>query len=213
MTENDPLTNAVAELEEDTIMQLVEDQLATGRDPLKLIELLREGMRIVGERYENGEYFLTELVFAGDLLQNAIALIKPHIKTDSAEVKGTLVIGTVKGDIHNIGKDLVATMMECEGFTVVNLGVDLPPEAFVEAAKTNNASIVGMSTLLTSGIPYMKQTVDALKAAGLIPPIKVILGGSVLYGNVEGVLNEVGAHAVGTDAVDAVKKIKELMES
>ena len=103
-------------------------------------------------------------------------------------------------------------MLACEGFTVINLGVDRPPEAFVDAAKNHNATIVAMSTLLTSGIPFMKQTVEALKAAGLIPPIKVILGGGVLYGNVAGVLKEVGAHAVGTDAVDAVKKIQQLME-
>ncbi|MHA1713526.1 MAG: cobalamin B12-binding domain-containing protein [Candidatus Ranarchaeia archaeon] len=213
MSDENKLVSAVADLDEDNILQLVEKQLAEGVNPLEIIESLREGMRIVGDRFEKGEYFLTELVFGGDLLQHAVAIIKPHLKKGSSKAKGTIVIGTVKGDIHNIGKDLVATMLECEGYTVHNLGVDLPPEAFVDAAKKYNADIIGMSTLLTSGIPFMKKTVESLKAAGLIPKTKVILGGSVLYGNVEGVLNEVGADAVATDAVDAVKKIKALMEA
>lgn len=207
------LVTAVADLQEDRIMQIINEKLKGSDPPIQLVEQLREGMKIVGARYEEGEYFLTELVFAGDLLQKAVEVIKPHLKSNEAGKDCTIVIGTVKGDIHNIGKDLVATMLECEGYQVHNIGVDLNPQEIVNAVKQHQANVLGMSCLLTAGIPYMKETVELLEKEGLRSGIKIIVGGSSLYGNVEGVMAEIKADVIGVDAVDAIRKIKDLCDA
>lgn len=199
------LSRAMAELEEEQVIALVKELLGSGVAPLEIVKALQEGMVEVGNRFERGDYFLSELVMAGEIMKGAMDILEPHLSGESAEHKGTIVIGTVRGDIHDLGKNIVVMLLKGAGYKVVDLGVDVPKEKFVEAVKETGAPLVGMSVLLTSCQGALKETIEALRAEGLNP--KVIIGGN--YVN-ETVKNHVGADYFATTASDGLKAAAEV---
>jgi corrinoid protein of di/trimethylamine methyltransferase len=198
----------IAEVEEDKTLEEVRKSLDEGTDPLTLVEALREGMSVVGDRYEAKEYFLPDLILAAETFKEAIALIGPHLQSENIATKGTVVIGTVHGDIHDIGKNIVATMLKCNGYDVHDLGVDVPPQAFVEKVSQAKAGLVAMSGLLTLAFDAMKDTVDALTEAGLRDNLKIIIGGGPVN---EKVLEYSGADAFGKDPAAAIRLAERYM--
>lgn len=192
----------IAEIEEEGTLRAVREALSEGSDPLSLVEALREGIAVVGERFAAKEYFLPDLIIASEIFKDAIGLIEPHLKGESSTSRGAIVIGTVQGDIHDIGKNLVATMLSCSGFEVHDLGVDVPPEAFVDKIRETGAKVVGMSGLLTLAFDAMKNTVEAIEEAGLRGRTKIMIGGGPVN---ETVLKYCGADAYGKDPTKAVK--------
>lgn len=198
---SDNLVTAISDLEEEKTLKLVQEQLDRGTDPMAILASCREGMVAVGKRYEAGEYFVSDLIMAGELLKQTTRLLGPQLKGDGGSSRGKVVIGTVKGDIHDIGKDIVVSLLRAGGYEVTDLGVDTPPAKFVEAVKTSGASIVGLSGLLTISFDAMKTTVAELQAAGLRSQVKVMIGGGP---TTEQVRQYVGADARGADAQAAV---------
>jgi methanogenic corrinoid protein MtbC1 len=196
---SDQLKQALSDLDEETALKLVQERLDAGEDPLAIIADCREGMADVGKRYEANEYYVSELIMAGEVFKQAMAKIGTKFQADSSAKRGSIVIGTVKGDIHDIGKDIVVSLLQAGNYNVIDLGVDTPPEKFVEAVKESGATIVGLSGLLTVSFDAMKETVAALKNAGL--PVKVMVGGGPVT---EQVRAYVGADAFGADAQAAV---------
>ncbi len=202
------LSSLIAEIEEDKTLDAVREALSQGTDPLSLVESLRDGMSVVGERFECKEYFLPDLIMAGEIFQEAIALIEPRLAGTNTAARGAVVIGTVQGDIHDIGKNLVATMLRCNGFEVYDLGVDVPPEGFVAKTRETGAGLVAMSGLLTLAFDAMKSTVEALSEAGLRGATKIMIGGGPVN---ETVLGFCGADAYGKDPTDAVRLAAEFL--
>jgi len=194
------------------VKKLAREALSRGASPNDVIErALRPAMEEAGRRFEKGEFFLAELVVAGDLFKEVMdEVLLPEIKKrgEASRKLGTVIIGTVRGDLHDIGKSIVATMLRAAGFEVIDLGVDVPPEKFVEAVKKYNADIVAMSALLTTTMLEMKNVIEALKQAGLRDRVKVIVGGAAVT---EEFAKEIGADGYGEDAVKAVKICKELL--
>jgi 5-methyltetrahydrofolate--homocysteine methyltransferase len=204
---SDPLIEMLADLREEEAIATVTSRLAAGEDHLQILESCRSAMGIVGHRFENKEYFLPDLIMAGEILRQISELIKPLL--DSSEGRqhlGTVVLGTVHGDIHYIGKNLVKFMLEANGFEVHDLGEDVPPPRFVEAIHTVQPQIVGMSGLLTIVFDAIKDTIDAIAAAGLRDQVKIMIGGSQID---ERVRAYTGADAYGSDAMAAVKLAKQ----
>lgn len=198
----------IAELEEDKTLAEVRKALDEGTDPFSLVEALREGMSVVGNRYEAKEYFLPDLILSAEIFKQSIALIEPHLKNESALSKGIVVIGTVQGDIHDIGKNIVATVLRCAGYEVHDLGVDVAPQAFVDKTRETKAGLVAMSGLLTLAFDSMKNTVDALAEAGLRNEVKVIIGGGPVN---ETVVKYSGADAYGRDPSEAVRLAEQFL--
>lgn len=198
--------NLLADLKENEVMEMVQKRLDSGEDPMKILDDGREAMAIVGKRFADGEYFLPELVFSGELLKQVSEMVKPHLK-HAVETKklGKVVIGTVAGDIHDIGLNIVEFMLDVNGFDVTNLGVDVPAEKFVETVKDTKAPIVGLSGFLTPAFDSMKDTVEALENAGLRKDIKVMIGGGQMD---EEVKKYAKADAYGKDAMAAVALAK-----
>ena len=192
----------IAAVEEERTLEEVRRALGEGADPLSLVEALRGGMTVVGEKYEAKEYFLPDLILSAEIFKEAIALIEPRLQREGIATRGTVVIGTVQGDIHDIGKNIVATLLRCNGYEVHDLGVDVPPEAFVDGALSAGAGLVAMSGLLTLAFDAMKYTVDALAAAGLRDRLKIIIGGGPVN---EKVLEYCGADAYGKDPAEAIR--------
>jgi methylmalonyl-CoA mutase cobalamin-binding domain/chain len=193
------LAMAIADLDEIKVQELVKAELAAGVSPTALLGECREGMTLIGKRFETGEYFLSDLIMAGEIFKTAAAELAARGGGAGGPAKGKVVVGTVKGDIHDIGKDIVVTMLRGAGYDVEDLGVDVAPAKFVEYARTTGATVVGLSGLLTTSFDPMKETVAALKAAGL--PVKVMIGGGPVS---EQVRVYVGADALGLDAQEAV---------
>jgi len=203
------LSTALANLEEERVRILVQQRVNGGNEPLSIVNELRQGMDIVGERYKSKEYFLSELIISGEIFKEAMALVEPLLKAGKrGEPLGRMVLGTVKGDIHNIGKDIVATLLTAAGFEVYDLGVDVPPSKFIEKLMETNASILGMSGLLTPAFESMKETVKAVAEAGLRHGIKVIIGGGIVT---EAVGRYVGADAFTDDAAEGVEICKKFV--
>lgn len=198
--------NLLADLKEDEVLKLTKERLDSGNDPVKILEDSRKAMEIVGKRFADGEYFLPELVFSGELLKQVTEMVKPHL-TQAVETKrlGTIVLGTVAGDIHDIGLNIVDFMLDVNGFEVHNLGVDVPAEKFVEKVKETKAPIVGLSGFLTPAFDAMKETVEALEKAGLRNSIKVMIGGGQMDDEVK---KYAKADAFGKDAMAAVALAK-----
>ncbi len=192
----------IAEVEEEKTLEEVRRALEEGTDPLSLVEALREGMSVVGDKYEAKEYFLPDLILSAEIFKEAIALIEPRLVKENLATKGAVVIGTVQGDVHDIGKNIVATMLKCKGYEVHDLGVDVAPQSFVEKSREIGAGLVAMSGLLTLAFASMKDTVDALTEAGLRDKVKIIIGGGPVN---EKVLEYCGADAYGKDPSEAVK--------
>ncbi len=199
---NGALATALADLEEERTSELVQRALDAGEDSLAILEQCREGMALVGKRYEENEYFLSDLILAAEIFKNCMATLQPRLATGSVKSRGTVVFGTVKGDVHDIGKNIVVALLRGNGMEVHDLGVDVPPEAIVAKVKETGASIVGLSALLTVSFEGMKDTVDALARAGLRDSVKVMVGGGPVD---ESVRRYVGADAVGRDATAAIE--------
>jgi methanogenic corrinoid protein MtbC1 len=198
--------NLLADLKEGEVLELVKQRLESGEDPMKVLDDGREAMGIVGQRFADGEYFLPELVFSGELLKQVSELVKPYL-TQAVETKrlGKIVLGTVAGDIHDIGLNIVDFMLDVNGFEVYNLGVDVPAEKFVEKTKETKAPIVGLSGFLTPAFDAMKDTVEALEKAGLRKDIKIMIGGGQMDDEVR---KYAKADAYGKDAMAAVALAK-----
>jgi 5-methyltetrahydrofolate--homocysteine methyltransferase len=203
------LTHALAELEDDRVQELVEKQIAEERSPIDILEDLKEGMDIVGKRFSENQYFLVELVMSADIFNKALGVLEPKLlETQSGEEKGKVVIGTVKGDIHYIGKDLVIAFLKSNGFEVYDLGEDVAPETFVDKLKETGAPILALSGLITTTHDVMRETIEALKAAGIRDDVKVMIGGCDVN---QEVVDHTGADAFGRDAVSAVEVAKKFM--
>jgi methanogenic corrinoid protein MtbC1 len=172
------LVSTLADLKEKEALKIVEDRLKAGEEPLKILDDARKAMEIVGKRFANNEYFIPDLVYSGEILKAITDTVKPKLsKASEAKRLGKVVFGTVAGDIHDIGKDIVVFMLDVNGFEVYDLGVDVPAQKFVEKIKESGAPVVGLSGFLTLAFDSMKQTVDAIKAAGLRDKVKVMIGG------------------------------------
>lgn len=200
------LVTALADLKEEEALKIVEEKLAAEEDPFKIMDDIRRGMEIVGNRFANNEYFISDLLYAGEILRAVTEKIKPKLVT-TKETKnlGKVIIGSVAGDIHDIGKNIVVFMLEANGFEVHDLGVDIPPEKFVEKIKETGATIVGLSGFLTLAFDSMKKTVEAIEKAGLRGKVKIMIGGGQIT---EEIRKYTGADAYGRDAMDAVALAK-----
>ena len=201
------LVSLLADLKEQEVIKLTKERLEASEDAMAILEDSRKAMEIVGNRFADGKYFLPELVFSGALLKQVTELVKPHL-TQSAETKrlGKVVIGTVAGDIHDIGLNIVEFMLDANGFQVYNLGVDVPVEKFVEKLKETEARILGLSGFLTPAFDVMKETVQAVEAAGLRDRTKIMIGGGQIDDEIR---KYASADAYGKDAVVAVSLAKE----
>jgi methylmalonyl-CoA mutase cobalamin-binding domain/chain len=201
---NDELVIAMADLERDKVFEIVRNELMNDMDPLKIIESLSEGIKIVGERFEQKEYFLAELITGGDIFETIFQEIKPALEKRKADpkTKGIIVIGTVKGDVHDIGKNIVKTILMASGFHVKDLGVDVPAEKFVESVQNQNVKILGLSALLTIAIDSVEELIEILKKENLRDNIKIIIGGSAFN---ENIAKNLDVDAFGNDPMEAVK--------
>ena len=205
---SDELVDAMVHMREQEALSLAEKMLNDGVHPLKVLEQCREAVEKVGKQFELGKYFLPELVMAGEMLKKISKMTEPFVKQDAVqntERIGKVVIGSVKGDIHDIGKDIVIFMLDVNGFEVQDLGVDVPPEVFVDAIRQTQPQIVGMSALLTTVFESFKNTVAAIKSAGLRDEVKIMIGGGTVTDDVR---KYSGADAYGKDAVAAVNLSK-----
>lgn len=183
------------------------DALSQGVPVTKIIEEgIRRGLDCVGRRYENGEYFLSELLYATSVVNDAFETLKPELRSEDVKKKGTIVLGTVRGDLHDIGKNIFKMLAETSGFTVYDLGVDVEPEAFTRKLKETGAQVLGLSALLTTTMSEMKNTVYMLAQEGVRNKVKVILGGNAVT---KAYAEEIGADAAALDAVEGLKICEE----
>ena len=203
---NGELTKAIADLEENEALRITREWLERSEDPNLILEESRNGMEIVGKRFSSGDYFLPELIFSAEIFKEITEIVKPKLKQDiQAERSGKCIIGTVAGDIHDIGKDIVVFMLDVSGFEVYDLGVDVAPQRFIEKIKETGAPVVGLSGFLTLAFDSMKETVDAIRAAGLRDKVKIMIGGGQID---EGICKYTGADAYGKDAMVGVSLVK-----
>lgn len=200
MTED--LIKAMADLKEEEALRITKERLGKGDDPMRILEDSRSAMEIVGKRFASGEYFIPDLIYAGEILKQISEMVKPKLsKAAQPQKLGTFILGTVAGDIHDIGKDIVGFMMDISGFEVIDLGVDVPAQKFVEKLKETKAPIMGLSGFLTLAFDAMKDTIEAIKAAGLRDKVKIMIGGGQID---EEVRKYTGADAYGKDAMAGV---------
>ena len=201
------LASMLADLKEKEVLEMVQKRLDAGEDPLGILDDARRGMETVGKRFEDSEYFIPDLVYSGEILKEITDLVKPKMTKD-IEIKrlGKVVMGTVAGDIHDIGKDIVVFMLDVNGFEVFDLGVDVPAQEFVNKIRETDSTVVGLSGFLTLAFDSMKETVDAISAAGLRDKVKVMIGGGQID---EAVQRHTGADAHGVNAMAAVSLAKE----
>jgi 5-methyltetrahydrofolate--homocysteine methyltransferase len=200
------LVKILADLKEKEALKIVEDKLSAGEDPLKILDDARRAVEIVGKRFSDGAYFIPDLVYSGEILKAITEMVKPKL-TKKAEAKrlGKVVMGTVAGDIHDIGKDIVVFMLDVNGFEVFDLGIDVPAQKFVDKIKETNSKVVGLSGFLTLAFDSMKETVEAIKNAGLRDKVKIMIGGGQIDDQVK---VYAGADAYGKDAMAAVTLAK-----
>jgi len=203
------IKDCIVNLDFEGALESVRKALESKISPTEIIsESVVEGMNIVGEKFEKGEYFLSELIVAGEIGKEIVKLLNPYLRAEEVKLKklGKVVIGTVRGDLHDIGKNIVAMMLETAGFEVIDLGTDVPPEKFVEAVKQYDANIVAMSALLTVTMPEMKIVIDKLKETGLRGKVKIIVGGAPVT---EEYAKSIGADGYGETAVEGVRICKQ----
>ena len=177
MTSRDKIVEAIIELDEQAALELVDGRIKSGTEPVEILERCREGMSLVGEKFESGDFFLSEMIMAAEIFNQIMNIVRPHLKSALSEPRGKVVIGTVEGDVHDIGKNIAIALLEAEGFDIIDLGVDVPPASFVEAIREHEPDIVGMSSLLTVALETTKQTIDAITEAGLRDKVRIIVGG------------------------------------
>ena len=200
------LTKAMADLKEDEALAIVGERLKAGADPLGILEDARRAMETVGKRFSSSEYFIPDLVYSGEILKKVNEMVKPKLTTPGGVKKGSkVIIGTVAGDIHDIGKDIVVFMLDVSGFEVFDLGVDVPIQKFVDKIKETGATVVGLSGFLTLAYDAMKQTVEAIQKAGLRDKTRIMIGGGQMN---DDIVTYTGADAYGKDAVAGVALAK-----
>ena len=199
------LINGKAPAVEEGVRQAMEEKVPV-RDIL--YDGLIAGMNVVGERFKNNEFYIPEVLIAARAMKAGMALVRPKLLEEKIEPIGTISIGTVKGDLHDIGKNLVAMMMEGAGFEVVDLGIDVTPEKFLESVKEQGVQVICMSALLTTTMPSMKTTVDAVKEAGVSDSVKVLIGGAPVT---QSYADQIGADGYAPDAASATDRAKELV--
>lgn len=200
------LIDAITEMREEDAIRLTNELLNGGTSPAEILGACKDAMEVIGNRFEKGECFIPELMLAGEMMTAISGVLKPRMAGETASKKiGKLVLGTVQGDIHDIAKDIVGFMLDLNGFEVTDLGVDVPPAKFVDTVKQTGAKIVGLSGFLTLAFDPMKDTVKALKDAGLTD-VKVMIGGGQIDENIR---QYTGADAYGKDAMAAVALAKE----
>jgi len=204
------LVQAMADMKEEEALKIVNDLLAQGEDPQKILDLSSQAMQVVGQRYQEGIYFLPELIMAGEMLKKISEILKPHLaaKQTQSQKLGKIVLGTVRGDIHDIGKDIVGFMLDVNGFEVVDLGIDVPEEKFVEAVREHKPQVLALSGFLSIAFDSMKSTIEEVEKAGLREGLKVIIGGGQMDDTIR---RYTGADAYGDDAMDAVAFAKEVV--
>ena len=201
------LVNAIADMREEEALKLVKEMVDSDSDPMAILDYAREAMDIVGKRYEEGVYFLPELMLAGEMLNQITDILKPELaKLPEVKRHGKVLIGTVEGDIHDIGKNIVSFMLDVNGFEVLDLGVDVSRQKFVEAIEDFQPQVIGLSGFLTLAFDTMKETIDAIQAAGLRDQVKIMVGGGQMDDQVRA---HTGADAYGRDAMAAVKLAKD----
>lgn len=201
------LMNAIADMKEAEALKLAQDMLDAGEDPQAVLDAGKEAMSLVGDRYESGDYFLPELIIAGDMLKAIGDMVKPKLRAQATQTErqGKIVLGTVAGDIHDLGKDVVSFMLDVNNFEVHDLGVDVGAEKFVRAIQEIEPQVVGLSGFLTLAFDQMRLTVEAIKEAGLRDSVKIMIGGAIMD---DGAAKYIGADAYGADATAAVKLAK-----
>jgi 5-methyltetrahydrofolate--homocysteine methyltransferase len=200
------LVDAMSTMKEKEALAIAKALIDAGEDPMKIMERCSLAMEIVGKRFEAGEYFLPELMLAGEIVKQISEMVKPKIKGGAAlSKKGSVLIGTVEGDIHDIGKDIVAFLLDVNGFEVRDIGVDVSPATFIKTIEEVRPQVLGLSGLLTVAYDSMKNTVRAIEEAGLRDRIKIMIGGGQMSENVR---KYAGADAFGKDALEGVALVK-----
>jgi 5-methyltetrahydrofolate--homocysteine methyltransferase len=192
----------------DKVKRLVEAALAEGTAPLEILQRMRTGLSAAGKKYEQGQYFLSELIMSGIMAQELSAMLKPYLPRSGGQSLARIAIGTVKDDLHDIGKNLVSTMLSSAGFEIRDLGVDVPPEKFVEVVEKEKPSMIAMSCLLTIAMDTMKNVVDQLRESGLRRHVKVLAGGRPITPDF---VADIGADGYGADAIEAVSVAKSVL--
>ena len=199
------LAQALGDLQESEVIAGVEDQLAAGKDPMAILAEVQAGMEIVGKRFEDGEYYLSELIFAADIFRQANEPLAEQLKGRERKKMATIVLGTVKNDIHEFGKNIVATILSSNGVEIIDLGVDVDYDAFVAAIREHKPEFVGLSCMLTTVFSDMKRTIEAIEKAGLRDDVKILIGGGPVD---ESLAKFVGADVYCRTAQDAVVVMK-----
>ena len=197
------LTETFANMEEQEAFRIAAEMLGNGADPIQIVEACQKALEIVGKRFETGEMFLPELIMAGEMMKAISEMVKPKLKGTMVKKEGLgkVILGTVKGDVHDIGKNILGFLLETQGFEVIDLGVDVKPARFVEKISESGATVVALSALLTLAFDAMKQTIDAIREAGLRDQVKIMIGGAPVN---EQVCSFTGADVCGRDAVYGV---------
>ena len=206
MSKISEITSALADLNEELTAQLVKEALHDKVPAADILEACQEGMNEVGARFERQDYFVSDLIMSGEIFKQIGVLLEPYLETGGAARLGKVVVGTVKGDIHDIGKDIVVTMLKAAGFEVIDLGVDVPSSQFVDALRKSGATVLGLSGLLTLAFDSMKDTITQVAAAGMRDQVKIMVGGGPVDGNV---CKAVGADDWGANAQQAVRLVKQ----
>ena len=199
------LARALVEFKKDVVLGEIMKRLGNGEAPIQLIRELQEGMGMIGQKFETGDYFLSELLMSADLFSKAMQILEPKLQETAMDTIGTIVIGTPKGDIHDIGKNIFRTVAKGNGFEIIDLGVDVPAQRFVDAVAELKPQILVFSALLTPSFESMKSVVDLLVEQGLRDRVKIIIGGGV---TTETVKKFVGADAQTADVMDGIKLCK-----
>jgi len=193
MIDLERLRTAVSELDEDTVMEIIDEIMAGGGDEAQAaMDVCREGLDTVGDFFENGEYFVSDLIYAGEIMTQVLGKLKPALLRGSGQKLGRMILCTVEGDLHDIGKNIVKAMLEAAGFDVIDLGIDVSPSTIVEVAKNEGIGIIGLSGVLTLAVASMKATVDAFRDAGMRENTRIIIGGNPVS---QEVCESVGADA------------------
>ncbi len=207
----DQLINLLADLEEDEVLRIVRQRVTAGDDPLQIIEDCNEGMRLVGQRYERGEFYVSGLIMSGEIFREVVEYVQPMLEERAnGESWGRVLVGTVSGDIHDIGKNMVGMLLACHGFDVIDLGVDVPPAEFAAKAIEFKPDIVGLSGLITSSFESMRATVAVLRAEAQQQALSfpIVIGGGMID---EAVCRFVGADYWVSDAMSGVRLCQRLM--
>ena len=207
MTET--LTSALVEMREDDVLVAVGAAKDAGTARCCIIAALQAGMKTIGDKYEAGEYFLSELIMSAEIFKQALDELGLDQSAADTGTRGTVVLGTVHTDIHDIGKNIVASVLSANGFKVVDLGVDVPAQKFVDAARANDAKVIGLSCLLTTAFPAMQETVAAFADAGLRDKVTIVIGGGPVN---DELAQQLGADGAGTSAQDAVSLAAKAVE-